>query len=638
WFLGGDGLWMGLAVIISSGTIGLLWRKFRPNWKQKNYILELLVLGFIVHLTMSVCSFLLPKNEIFSTLKVIALPIILIYSPATMLLGIVMLKQYKSWQNRVAQLKLKESERRFNQILESGNIVSLILNKAGDIDFCNSYFLQITGYTKEEVIGKNWFEMFIPSNIKENLFDIFLTGLYSKNTVETHNNQILSKYGDHLYISWYNINLLSDANEVYGLASIGVNITDSKNYEQMLEEKNAAIELQNKEYKQVNAALQEAKEKAEESDRLKTAFLANMSHEIRTPMNGILGFADLLRISDITEQERLEYVTIIENSGKRMLNMINDIISISKIESGITEVHLSETDIDEQLEYIQTFFTPETRKKGIELKIKKSILKDETRIITDSEKIYAILINLVNNAIKFTNKGSIEFGYSVMGDYLKFYVKDTGEGIRKENLQLIFDRFRQGSESLTRKYEGTGLGLSISKAYVEMLGGKIWVESVFGKGSVFYFTTPFRKGSDEKGIAKDELNRIENVHIKNLNILIVEDDYATEILLMTYLENYCKSIFIAHNGKEAIQMFRKNQEIDVILMDIKLPEMNGYEATREIRRFNKNVIIIAQTAFGLAGDRQKAIEVGCNTYFSKPISKDDLLDYIRQISINKKNS
>jgi PAS domain S-box-containing protein len=636
WFLGGDGLWMGLAVIISSGTIGILWRKLRPNWKQRNYIFELLTMGFIVHVIMSMCTFLLPKEDIYLTLKIIALPLVLIYSPATMLLGIVMLNQYKSWQNRLAKLKLKESERRFNRILESGNIVSLLLNQDGGINFCNGYFLQITGYTREEVIGKNWFEMFIPGDMKKKLFNTFLTELHSKNTVKTLENQILSKNGDRLYISWYNVNLHSESNKVNGLASIGVNITDSKNYEQMLEEKNAAIELQNKEYKQINTALQKAKEKAEESDRLKTAFLANMSHEIRTPMNGILGFADLLRMRNLTEQERQEYITIIEDSGKRMLNMINDIISISKIESGITEVHISESNINEQLDYIQTFFTPETRKKGIDLIVKKSFPNDEVAIKTDSEKIYAILINLVNNAIKFTNKGSIEFGYSVMGDNLKFYVKDTGEGISKEHLNLIFDRFRQGSESLTRKYEGTGLGLSISKAYVEMLGGKIWVESKFGKGSVFYFTIPFRKGLDKEEMVKDESNKEDEVKLKNLNILIVEDDYPTEKLLTTYVENYSKNILIACDGKVAVQISKKNPEIDLILMDIKLPEMNGYEATKQIRLFNKEVTIIAQTAFGLAGDKEKALEAGCNEYFSKPISKDALLAAIKSISRNKK--
>ncbi|HKI89148.1 MAG TPA: LytS/YhcK type 5TM receptor domain-containing protein, partial [Draconibacterium sp.] len=270
WLMGGNGLWMGIAVIFSSGTIGLLWRKFRPNWKDKHYKWELLAMGLAVHIAMWFCTFLLPGYEISPTLKIIALPLLFIYVPATMLLGILLVKQYNNWQNRLAQLKLKESERRFNKILESGNIVSLILNKDGTIHFCNDYFLEITGYTFDEIKGKNWFEIFIPVEKREELFKIFSEGIHSKNTVLTHENKILTKTEKPLYISWYNITLRADHKNLTGLASIGVNITDSRNYEQMLEEKNAAIELQNKEYKQINKALQKEKEKAEESDRLKT--------------------------------------------------------------------------------------------------------------------------------------------------------------------------------------------------------------------------------------------------------------------------------------------------------------------------------------------------------------------------------
>lgn len=282
-------------------------------------------------------------------------------------------------------------------------------------------------------------------------------------------------------------------------AIIGVKISKT---EQLLKERNEEIEVQNEEYKQLNDELIKAKERAEESNRLKSAFLANMSHEIRTPMNGILGFADLLKNPKLIDEKQQEYIRIIEKSGVRMLNIINDIINISKVESGTVEVHLSESNINEQIEYIYTFFKPEIERKGIQINFKNALPAKESIVKTDHEKIYAILTNLVKNAIKFTSKGSIEFGYEKKDKYLEFYVKDSGVGIHNEQREIIFERFRQGSESPSRNYDGAGLGLAISKAYVEMLGGKIWIESEVGRGSIFYFTIPYNVITEQKEIIK----------------------------------------------------------------------------------------------------------------------------------------
>ena len=244
-----------------------------------------------------------------------------------------------------------------------------------------------------------------------------------------------------------------------------------------------------------------AKERAEESDRLKSAFLANMSHEIRTPMNGILGFANLLKEPDLTREEMNTYIGIIEKSGDRLLNIINDLINISKIEAGQMEVAVSATNINEQIEFIYTFFKPEVEKKGMKLFCKKTLPADKAIVNTDCEKIYAILTNLVKNAIKYSYTGSIEFGYDVNAiaamehaplPQLQFYVKDTGIGIPSNRQEAIFERFVQADISDKMARQGAGLGLSISKAYVEMLGGKIWVESEEGKGSTFYFTIPYK--------------------------------------------------------------------------------------------------------------------------------------------------
>lgn len=245
------------------------------------------------------------------------------------------------------------------------------------------------------------------------------------------------------------------------------------------------------ERKRYEIELKAAKEKAEENERLKSAFLANMSHEIRTPMNGILGFADLLKEPELTNEEQQRYITIIEQSGHRLLNIINDLIAISKVESGQMKVFLSETNVNEQLGFIHSFFKLEASKKGIELFLTCPLSNKESEITTDCEKLYAVLTNLMKNAIKFTDTGSISFGYEQRPGLLLFYVNDTGRGIPKELQTIVFERFQQVDIDVSRSYEGAGLGLSISKAYVEMLGGTIWVESEEGKGSQFYFTLPY---------------------------------------------------------------------------------------------------------------------------------------------------
>ncbi|HZL09412.1 MAG TPA: PAS domain-containing sensor histidine kinase [Prolixibacteraceae bacterium] len=244
------------------------------------------------------------------------------------------------------------------------------------------------------------------------------------------------------------------------------------------------------ERKKYEEDLIEARMKAEEHDRLKSAFLANISHEIRTPMNGILGFAELLKLPNLTNDEMSGYIQIIEHSGERMLNIINNLMDISKIESGQMKVRYSDVIIEEQLNYIYQFFNPEAEKKGLSLLKIGSIPGNSMKIHTDQEKLNAILINLIKNAIKFCNQGAIEFGYTVSGKCFLFFVKDTGIGISKENIQNIFQRFLRGDHEMSAKYEGAGLGLAIVKAYIDMLGGKIWVESKKGIGSQFFFTLP----------------------------------------------------------------------------------------------------------------------------------------------------
>jgi CheY-like chemotaxis protein/anti-sigma regulatory factor (Ser/Thr protein kinase) len=287
------------------------------------------------------------------------------------------------------------------------------------------------------------------------------------------------------------------------------------------------------------------------------------------------------------------------------------------------EVILSETKIDQILKEISSFFKSEAEQKGIALSIKNN-LRDECNIVTtDQQKIFNILSNLVKNSIKFTENGFIEISCQKAGNMLEFIVKDTGVGIQPAQKGIIFERFRQGTETLSRKYEGSGLGLTISKALVEMLGGEITAKSEPGKGSEFSFTIPCQRKEDNGTSIMVRQERK-----KKLSLLIVEDDPASQMLVNISLKPISEKIFAAKTGLEAIEICKNNPEIDLILMDIQLPKMDGYEATREIRKFNKKVIIIAQTAYGYIEDKEKALLAGCNDYVTKPIKKERLIEII----------
>jgi CheY-like chemotaxis protein len=363
-----------------------------------------------------------------------------------------------------------------------------------------------------------------------------------------------------------------------------------------------------------------------------------MSHEIRTPMNGILGFAELLKEPELTGEQQQNYIGIIEKSGARMLNIINDIIDISKIEAGLMKVEMQESNVIEQIEYIYTFFKPEVENKGMQLIINNKLSAKEAIVYTDREKLYAILTNLVKNAIKYSNTGYIEIGCEKIKTsqnqeneqehtLLRFFVKDTGIGIPTDRQQAIFERFIQADIEDEMARQGAGLGLAITKSYLAMMGGEIWVESEVGIGSCFYFTLPCIAKMEEKIHNINARTDIQN-YAYNLKILIAEDDETSEMLLSIIAGSYSREIIKVKNGNEAIEACHSNPDIDLILMDIQMPKMGGYEAARQIRKFNKQVVIIAQTAFGLFGDKEKAIQAGCNDYLAKPINKAEFIKLI----------
>ena len=639
WQIGGDGVWMGMSVILFSGLIGVVWRKLRPNWMQRKHFNELLAMGVLVHIAMLSFTVLLPGELFLKTLKSIIIPVLLVYIPATVLLGKLMIRQFENWQNKNAKEQLLESERRFSGILKSSNLLALVLDPRGHITFCNKYLLDITGYASAEIGGRNWFDIFLESPIRESDLEKFFTIINEKEKIDFFENEIIIKNGEKIAISW-NLILLKDIQGmVTGMACLGVNITERKRYEYSLLKKNNIIREQNKKYRKINIQLQTAKEKAEESDRLKSAFLANMSHEIRTPMNGIIGFTELLQNPGLTGNEIKEYIGIIQTSGTRMLNIINDLIEISKVESGLMKVHLSPVNVNKQIDFLYNFFKPEVESKGLRLSYQTGLPDNESIITSDREKIYAILTNLVKNSVKYSEKGTIEVGYTKTEEFLEFYVKDQGIGVPANRQAAIFERFVQADSSLSSAYEGAGLGLSIAKAFVEMLGGTISVKSEVGVGSTFSFSIPYIVATSTNGkeISKTVSISPADFPSKEFKILAVDDDEVSLNLLTRMLKGLTGSLILGESGREAIELCRQNPDIDIILIDIKMPEINGLEATREIRKFNKDVIIIAQTAYALSGDRELALSAGCNDYISKPVNKGKLLDLILKHSVESQN-
>ena len=502
--------------------------------------------------------------------------------------------------------KIEDELKLVNRSVEQSPVSIVVTNNEGDIEYVNSAFSRTTGYLPEEVKGKNPRILKSgkqPEWVYKNLWGTILAGKEWKGELMN------KKKNGELY--WADVSIspvLNTKGEITHFVSAREDITEKK---KMIED------------------LVAAKEKAEESDRLKSAFLANMSHEIRTPMNGILGFANLLKEPKLTVEEKENFVNIIENSGQRMLATINDLIDISKIESGMIEVEYSKVNIHEEMLLLFSFFEPEAFKRGLKFFYRYENTDTDTIIFSDKLKLNAILTNLIKNALKYTLDGSVEFGFRLENDTVLFFVSDTGIGIDKNRQDAVFERFVQADNSISRGFEGSGLGLSISKAYVEMLKGRIWVESEKGKGSDFYFVLPCSVNGSGK-LQNEMVSKKENKPdtLSDLTILAAEDDEVGRLYLATIFEKKCKKIMFVSNGLDAVDTFRKNQDINLILMDIRMPLMDGYTATKKIREIDKNVVVVAQTAYAMAGDREKALAAGCHDYITKPLNRKLLMELI----------
>lgn len=382
--------------------------------------------------------------------------------------------------------------------------------------------------------------------------------------------------------------------------------------------------------KRAESELIKSKEKAEESDRLKTAFLHNISHEIRTPMNAIIGFSALLSEPDLDKESSKSYIDIITQSSNHLLSIVSDIIDISNIEAGILKLTMRKTNLNSILWKVYNQFVSRAKEKGIGLRIDAGLVDDESGLMTDETKLLQILSCILSNAVKFTPVGQIELGYILKGKNIEFYVRDTGIGISEDQFTKIFERFYQVENSIARQYEGTGLGLSISKAFIELLGGRIWLDSQPGRGTTFYFTMPYvseiQTSADEVKLTDQEFSKING----KKTILIAEDEENNFLLIEALLSQLNVHIMHARNGKEAVDIVESGIEISLVLMDIKMPVMDGYEATAILKKMRPAIPIVALTAFAFESDKEKAVKAGCDDYLSKPVKKDLLIEMIKK--------
>ncbi len=368
--------------------------------------------------------------------------------------------------------------------------------------------------------------------------------------------------------------------------------------------------------------LRNAEKKAVESDKLKTVFIQNISHEIRTPMNGIIGFATLLDDESLEDDLKKQYLEIITNSSNRLLEVVNEMLDISLIETGNLKIQKDIVDLNALLQDSFLQIKPSVNPQ-IDLSYTKDLPDDQSFVETDNARVSQVLINLLRNAAKFTEIGHIRFGYSVKNNELEFYVEDTGIGIPADFHDKIFERFHKAEAEVPRFYEGVGLGLSICKGNLKLLNGRIWVESEKNKGSVFRFTIPYnprlpsitKNGPDTKALEWPE----------RFTLLVAEDEENNFRYIERILEGAPIDIIRAVDGKEAVEICRKNNNIRLVLMDIKMPVMGGYEATVIIKQFKHDLPIIAQTAFAMENDKQIAFDCGCDDYLSKPFGKEELL-------------
>jgi PAS domain S-box-containing protein len=505
-------------------------------------------------------------------------------------------------ERKGAEEALRESEEKYRSIFENVQDVYYETSIDGTIlEISPSIEILSKGqYHMEDITGKSMYNFYSDASERASLIAI----LKVQGTVSDFEITLKNKDGSSVPCSISSKICFDSQGQPEKIIGSMHDITDRRN----------AIE-----------ALKIAKVKAEASDKLKTSFLNNISHEVRTPLNGILGFAEIMSQPYLSEDDRKESLAMLFESSDRLLNTITNYMDISLITSGAIALYKKDFSPEQVLREIFSKNKMLCSMKNLDLSLNIPEQAEKISVCSDPDILRKIVSQLLNNAIKFTEKGSIDYGYSIHTHELEFFVKDTGTGIGKESLKKVFEHFIKEDHGPLKITEGSGLGLSISKGLVEILGGKIRVESEIGKGSAFFFTVPIEKEVENQIISPDAGKRKNT--LKANSILIAEDDEINFFYLKTLLAQNTKSDVIrALNGKDAIEKFLQNPDIGLILMDIKMPVMDGLEATRHIKAINPNIPVIAITAYAMAGDEARIEDAGCDYYLTKPINKKLLFE------------
>jgi PAS domain S-box-containing protein len=559
-----------------------------------------------------------PEREVFATLSSFRNRLLILFSLIFIVIGTYfyfalkassILKEEK--KRTALELILRESEVRFRTMFELSPAGIILIDEKGAIIEVNSSFCETLGYSRKELISKNI--RIFTSPEKQGVIEKNIAEILSGKTLK-HEVINFKKDGTTCVIDLYEtMIILPDGKQ--GILSVSNDISERK---------------------KVHLELISAKDKAEESDRLKSAFLANMSHELRTPLNAIIGFSGLM-IDAGSDNETTSNLKIILNSGQHLLSLVEEILDISMIETEQIKIKYEKVEISSILYDVKNIIEGEKLKEfktGIELVLNFNPETSNKVILTDSRKIKQVLINLLKNSIKFTDEGFVEFGIAEIKkgdtDYFKFYVKDTGIGIDKKYHDVIFNIFRQIDDTHTRKYGGTGIGLSVAKKIVEMLGGEIWVESEQEKGSTFYFTIPVLSENKQTEIQTSDSVIITEKRFDGKTVLIAEDEVPSFKFLNLVLTKMNIRVLWAKNGIEVVDLCKTDPSINLILMDIKMPLLNGYEATRQIKRIRPELPVIAQTAYATISDKAESLNAGCDDYLSKPIQIGQLKDLLRK--------
>lgn len=516
--------------------------------------------------------------------------------------------EYQNQELIQSQEQLQQSNDRYQDLFDNAPIGYLIVDLNGIVKDLNQTACQLFEGNKNDYLNSK-----ITRIIHADYQDIYY--IYFRTLINQKHNQTCDIK-------------IQKSNKTYFFARIqGIRQSEGSSTEPEFRLAVIDISIQ----KEMEQNLLKAKERAEENNRLKTAFLQNISHEIRSPMNAIMGFSSLLPDNFDDKDKLFQFSIIIEQRCSDLLDIINDLLDISKIESGQTTIANEDCNIDTLCSELKSFFNDyrnRINKQHIELLFTSFLDNSITIIKTDKVKLKQILINLISNAFKFTEQGKIECGCKIDGDKLQLYVKDNGIGIPKDKLDFVFERFTQITNTTVQNIGGTGLGLPIVKGLVGLLGGKIWVESECNQGTTFFFTIDYVPVKEsEKPVFNQTVNVVNT--LKTKTILIAEDDFYNSMYLKEILQNHFTTILAVGNGNDAI-LYSLNNSVDLILMDVRLPDISGYEATKEILKQKPGLKIIAQTAYASNDELLKALSYGCVDYISKPTKQDQLLNLINR--------